>query len=213
MWIPDRVLARLAAQLGRPDGVAGRVVGRALNRGNRAVITAAVGAATEGVDGGTFADIGFGGGAGLALLLERAGADGRVVGVEIAPTMLDAARGRFRADIATGRLELHEAAMAALPLPDGSLDGLISTNTIYFIEDLAPAFGQLARVLRPSGRAVLGVADPLMMARMPFTKHGFRIRPVADVVAALDDAGLRLAEDRRVGHGDQAFHLLICRPR
>ncbi|WP_312871476.1 class I SAM-dependent methyltransferase [Amycolatopsis acididurans] len=212
MRIPDGLLTRLAVQLGRPHGVAGRAVGRMLNRGNRAVITAAVAAATDGAGGGAFADIGFGGGAGLALLLERAGREGRVVGVEIARTMLDAARSRFRADIAAGRLELHEAPMDALPLPDDSLDALISTNTIYFIEDLAPAFGQLVRVVRPSGRVVLGVGDPVAMAKMPVTRHRFRLRPMAEVIAALDEAGLSLLEDRRVGNRD-AFHLLICRRR
>jgi arsenite methyltransferase len=177
------------------------------------VITTAVAVAMDGGNGKTFADIGFGGGVGLGVLLDRVGNGGQVSGIEISPTMLGQARRRFRTDIDTGRLELHEAPMNRLPLADDSLDGLISTNTIYFIEDLAPAFDELARVLRPSGRAVLGVGDPAAMAKMPFTKHEFRLRPITDVTGHLHDAGLEVVEDRRVGDGDDAYHLLICQHR
>ncbi len=64
MAIKDRFTAGLARQLGRPEGLRGRLVGRGLNRGNRAVVTAAV-AATGAGPGQVAADIGFGGGLGL----------------------------------------------------------------------------------------------------------------------------------------------------
>ena len=44
------------------------------------------------------------------------------------------------------------------------------------------AFGEIARTVRPGGRAVVGLADPEAMASMPFTAHGFRLRPVDDVI-------------------------------
>jgi arsenite methyltransferase len=156
------------------------------------------------------AEIGFGGGAGLALLLDQVGPAGVVHGIEISPTMLAAARRRFDNHVKKGSLHLHEAAMRLLPLPDGSVDAAMSTNTIYFVEDLGAAMSELARVLRPGGRLALGVGDPAAMAKMPFTKHGFVLRPVSEIIESLRLAGFTLVEDRRVGDGPDAFHVLAC---
>lgn len=209
MAIRERALAGLSRQLGRPTGLVGRVVGRALNRGNRSVILAAV-EAVGAREGCTVAEIGFGGGAGLALLLEQVGPAGVVHGIEISPTMLAAARRRFENQVTNGSLRLHEAGMQQLPLPDGSVDAALSTNTIYFVDDLGAALSELARVLRPGGRLALGVGDPTAMAKMPFTKHGFTLRPITEVIDSLRSTGFTLIEDRRVGDGPDAFHVLIC---
>lgn len=209
MFVADRALAALARQLAEPSGFAGRIVGRLLNRGNRAVVEAAV----EAVDvdsGSVVADIGFGGGVGVNLLLQRVGDAGSVHGVELSTRMLDEARRRFRDQIARGHLHLHDARMENLPFPDSSLDAVISTNTIYFIADLTAALSELARVLRPAGRLALGIGDPDQMARMPFTRHGFRLRPIPGVIDQIRAAGLADVEDQRVGEGPEAFHLLVC---
>jgi arsenite methyltransferase len=208
--IPDRLLARLASQLRRPTGMAGLLTARMLNRGNRSAIVGAVAAAEVG-EGDTVADIGFGGGIGLELLLRRVGDGGTVHGADVSATMLERARRRFRGPIMAGKLVLHHAGMDSLPLPDACADAVITTNTVYFVDDLARALTELARVLRPSGRLVLGVGDPAAMARMPLTEHGFRLRPIAELVAAVGDAGLEFVEDRRVGDSPGAFHLLVCK--
>ena len=84
--------------------------------------------------------------------------------------------------------------MESLPIADGALDGWISLNTVYFVEDLPTAFAELRRVLAPSGRGVLGIADPEWMAQQAFTKYTFTVRPVTDVVAALTAAGLSVEQ-------------------
>jgi SAM-dependent methyltransferase len=210
MSLADRALSGLAGQLGQPTGFAGRVVGRILNRGNRSVVIAAVEAADVTAPESVVADIGFGGGVGLDLMLRRAGAAGSVHGVEMSETMLAEARHRFSDDIAAGRLHLHEARMECLPIPDASLDAIISTNTVYFVEDLAAALRELVRVLRPTGRLVLGVGDPEQMSKMPFTSHGFRLRPIEEIIALAREAGFAHVDDQRVGDGRRAFHLLVC---
>ncbi|WP_185976268.1 class I SAM-dependent methyltransferase [Mycolicibacterium sp. 018/SC-01/001] len=207
MAIADRALAGLARQLGEPSGFAGRVVGRLLNRGNRSIVAAAV-AATQARPGADVADIGFGGGVGLGMLLDS---DAAVVhGVEMSETMLAEAKRRFSDSIASGRLRLHSGRMESLPLDDSALDAIISTNTIYFVADLPAVLREFARVLRPGGRLVLGVGDPSQMSKMPFTRHGFRLRPVDELLPVIHEAGLRTTEDKRVGAGEGAFHLLVC---
>lgn len=81
------VLAGLARQLGRPSGLRGRFVAVMLNRSNRGSVTAAVEAVSV-APGSVVADVGFGGGVGLKLLIEAVGRSGQVHGVEVSDTML-----------------------------------------------------------------------------------------------------------------------------
>jgi SAM-dependent methyltransferase len=203
-------MAGIAKQLGHPSGVRGRLVGVALNRGNRRFVRAAV-QALQPEDGSAVVDVGFGGGVGLKFLLDSLGSSGRVHGVEVSETMLSQAARRYRRDIATGRLALHTASMTQLPFADGTLNGVLTVNTIYFVAELDPAFTELARVIDNSGRIVIGLADPDAMAKMPFTGHGFYLRPVPDVINTLRSAGLTV-KHRRVSEDDGAPHLLIATP-
>ena len=156
------------------------------------------------------ADLGFGGGVGLRLLLEATSPDGQVHGLELSEEMITVAGRRYRAMVLSGRLMLHRVRGASFPLPDSSLDALITVNTFYFVAELAPLLGEVARVLRPGARLVVGVGDPIRMARMPVTRHGFRLRPVDVLVEALEAAGLPIVEHRRVGLGDDAAQVLVA---
>lgn len=210
MGIRDRALASLAAQLGEPRGVPGHIVGRMLNRANRAAIRAAVDS-LDITPEAVLADLGFGGGVGLALLLGRLSNGGKVHGVDRSTTMVAAAARRFRDETTTGRLALHEASIECLPLATASVDGAITVNTLYFVTDLAPTLNEFARVLKPRGKLVIGLGDPDNMAREPLTAHGFHIRPLVEVTEALRDAGLEVNQHRRVGAGKGAVHLLVVR--
>ncbi|MBF6134599.1 methyltransferase domain-containing protein [Nocardia otitidiscaviarum] len=207
--LAGRLMSIVAGQLGHPSGPLGKVVALMLNRGNRAAVAAAVDAA-EVAAGEVAADIGFGGGVGLPLLLERAGADGVVYGVEISTDMLTRAKSRHTAEIGAGRLRLLAGSLDDLPFDADSLDAAITVNTLYFVADLDRACAELARVLRPKGRLVIGVGDPDAMAKMPFTPYGFRLRPVADIQAALGRAGFDV-EDEPLPGGPVPFHLLVAR--
>jgi arsenite methyltransferase len=200
----ERLLSTVAGQLGRPHGILSPFIARALNRGNEKAIAAAVDAA-EVERGGVAADIGFGGGVGLQLLLDRVGDDGVVHGIEIADDMLRRAKSKFGRD---GRLRLARGSLTEVPLDDGSVDALITVNTVYFISELDAACHELARVLRAGGRAVIGIGDPEVMAKLPFTKHGFTIRPVGEIAAALDNSGLQV-EQRRIDDKPIPRYLLV----
>ena len=95
-----------------------------------------------------------------------------------------------------------------MPLDDGSIQGAITVNTIYFVAELDRVFSELARVISSTGRVVVGIGDPVNMSHMPMTVHGYRLRPVDDVVAVATSAGLVLQDHRRAGDGDEAAHLL-----
>lgn len=205
--VPDVLLRTIGRQLGGPSGPLSPVVARLLNKGNYATIKAAVEALELGGNE-TLADIGFGGGAGLELLLAAA-PDGHVHGIEPSADMVARARRVYGKELGSGRLALHEASVESLPMPDAALDGWISINTIYFVSDLESAFRELARVLAPNGRGVLGVADPDWMASLPFTKHNFTLRPVADVAEMLERTGF-VVEPQVVRSNRAPYNLLVC---
>ena len=205
----ERLLSTVAGQLGRPHGILSPFVARALNRGNQRAIAGAVEAAHT-PRGGVAADIGFGGGVGLQLLLDRVGDDGVVHGIEIADDMLRRARSRFGGDVRSGRLRLASGSLTETGFQDGSLDALITVNTVYFITELDAACAELARVLRPGGRAVIGIGDPAVMAQLPFTSHGFTIRPVDEIAAALQNSGFQV-ELRRIDDKPIPRHLFVGR--
>lgn len=211
MGLRDRILGGMAAQYGRPTGFRGRLVGNMLNRANRSATAAAIDA-LDLQPGAVAADVGFGGGVGLELLLQRVGPEGRVHGVDLSPTMVSRAAGRFKSEIASGRLRLHSGSITQLPLEDRSVQGTITVNTIYFVEELDRAFSELARVIPSSGRVVVGIRDPEVMARAPFTAFGFRLRPVNEVIRVAKSAGLALQDLRVDGHGDGAMQLLVFTP-
>ncbi|GAA2066802.1 hypothetical protein GCM10009722_31510 [Williamsia deligens] len=202
-------MTAIARQLGHPSGLGGRLIGAALNRGNRNLVRTAADA-LHAAEGSVVADVGFGGGVGLPLLLDAVGNSGHVHGVEVSETMINQAARRHHRAIAAGRLVLHPASMTELPVADRAWDSLMTVNTIYFLADLDPALRECTRVLTDTGRLVVGLADPEAMARLPFTAHGFRLRPVAEVVDAMKNIGLSV-EHRRIADDEESPHLLIGR--
>jgi SAM-dependent methyltransferase len=96
-------------------------------------------------------DVGCGDGA-LATRLAAAGAV--VTGLDASAAMLGAAR--RRAKNAKVRLDLVRGDAAALPFADASFDRVLSVATLCFSADPARTIGEMARVLKPGGRLVLG---------------------------------------------------------
>jgi arsenite methyltransferase len=203
-----RVLAILGPQLGRQRGPVGWVAGAALNRLHRVVIADSV-ALLAPAPGAVVADVGFGGGLGLRQLLDAVGPQGTVHGVEITDLAIRRASWTFRADVRQGRLVLHQAPVADLPLADGSLSGLVTVNTIHHFDDLGAAFRAIAAALEPAGRLVVGFPDPdRQRAGKVAATHGHRPRSLSEVKAELEAAGLRLATHER-SYGD-AYHLMVA---
>ena len=128
--VPHRFVA---AQLRQPTGRFGRwVMTRVLNRGNAGLITSAVDALALQRDQ-SFLDLGFGGG--LALKLAAARTDAPLWGVDFSSDVVLEGVGQFRSLIRSGRLNLICADVADLPLRDGLIRAICTTNTLYFWPD------------------------------------------------------------------------------
>jgi len=101
----------------------------------------------------SYLDAGCGDGRYLAALATLGPLPGRIVGVDIAESILDTAR---RATAAAGvEPELLRANLERLPLADAEFDLVVSVQVIEHLLDPAAGLKELARVLKPGGTLLL----------------------------------------------------------
>jgi arsenite methyltransferase len=107
-------------------------------------------------EGATVLDLGCGAGADLLVAAQMVGPDGKAIGIDMTPSMLERARASAR-EMGLGNVELHEGLIESLPLEDESVDVVISNGVIDLVPDKDTVFDEIGRVLRPGGR--LQIAD------------------------------------------------------
>lgn len=101
-------------------------------------------------------DLGSGGGLDVLLSARRVGPTGFAYGLDMTPEMLALAR-RNATEAGVANVAFLEGRIEAIPLPDASVDVVISNCVINLSTDKAAVFREIGRVLRPGGR--VGVAD------------------------------------------------------
>jgi arsenite methyltransferase len=101
--------------------------------------------------GQTVLDLGSGAGIDLLLAARRVGADGRVIGVDMTPEMVERARANAAAAGAEN-VEVRQGIIEELPVESGSVDWVISNCVINLSPEKERVFAEIARVLRPEGR-------------------------------------------------------------
>ena len=97
-------------------------------------------------------DLGCGAGIDTVLAARRVGPTGRVVGLDMLAEMCDRAGGVVQRAGVADWCDIREGEMEAIPLPDGSVDVVISNGVINLSPRKSRVFAEVARVLRPGGR-------------------------------------------------------------
>jgi arsenite methyltransferase len=109
-------------------------------------------------------DLGSGGGLDVFLASKMVGPEGRAIGIDMTPAMIERARANATAGGYTN-VEFYQSTIDRIPLPDASVDCVISNCVLNLAPDKPAVFREIARILKPGGR--VAVSDIALKGELP----------------------------------------------
>jgi SAM-dependent methyltransferase len=143
-------------------------------------------------------DLGSGGGIDCFLAATQVGSEGRVIGLDMTTDMIKLAR-RNAKKVGATNVEFRYGEMEDIPLPDRSVDVIISNCVINLSPDKDAVFREAFRVLRPGGRVM--VSDMVVNGELPPAIRD-RLDAWAGCIAGALDESVYLDKIRTAGFED-----------
>jgi len=145
----EKLRSLITKQFGNPSGLIGRFIGNRMARGNAQDAQWTI--SLLGIQPHhRLLEIGFGPGVSTQMASAKA-SNGFVAGIDHSETMVQAASQRNANAIRSGRMELNQGDVTALPYPDRSFDIVYSLHSIYFWQHPVDCLKEIKRVLKPDG--------------------------------------------------------------
>jgi arsenite methyltransferase len=138
--------------------------------------------------GDTVLDLGSGGGIDVLLSAKRVGPTGKAYGLDMTDDMLALARENQRKAGATN-VEFLQGEIENIPLPDNSVDVVISNCVINLSADKSTVLREAFRVLRPGGR--FAVSDVVVRGHVPDSVRQSMLLWVGCIAGALEESDYR----------------------
>jgi SAM-dependent methyltransferase len=163
-------------QVRKPSGPLGKRVVRAMNLSHATMTEWALQQVTV-PKNAAILDVGCGGGRTVARLAALA-PEGKVFGLDYSAASVAVSRDTNAREVETGRVQIEQGSVAALPFPDCTFDIVTAVETHYYWPDLPANVREVLRVLRPGGtfaliaetyrggplRLLYGIVMPLLRA-------------------------------------------------
>ncbi|MDG6223035.1 MAG: class I SAM-dependent methyltransferase [Candidatus Bathyarchaeota archaeon] len=150
---PENKQQKIMDQFKCPIGIEGQTVAKIMNRSHRALTDWGLKKVKIRSDY-LILDIGCGGGKTISKLAEQA-VHGKVFGIDYSGDMVDYSRQINKELIDQNRVSIVQCSVDKTGFPDSFFDLITAIETYYFWPNLAEAFEEIKRLLKPNGKLVL----------------------------------------------------------
>ena len=181
----------VAKQLRKPNGEFGKIVAGKMNEGNK-ILTDLTYNSVNKFEGKYVLEIGFGNGYFLPKLIINNCE--KIYGIDYSELMVEEASIILKSFIENKTIELKLASSDSIPYQDNYFDKICTINTIYFWDEPINIIKEIKRVLKSGGIFSIGFRSKERIKILEFTKYGFSLYSIADVVKLFEDFNFQLIE-------------------
>ena len=157
MELIDRVKGFIDNQYRKPKGLIGTYIGEKMVRQHKPETLWTIDLLNI-QQSESVLELGCGAGYAMKLILKQ-NIVGKVVGLDLSPTVIRSAMIRNKKALNNEKAELIQANVKSLPFEDAQFDKVFSIHTIYFWDDISATVSEIFRVLKPGGVFILTFCD------------------------------------------------------
>ncbi len=179
-----------AAQLRKPHGEEGIKTGEWMSHGNRHIIQDSL-TILNAVAGDTILEIGMGNGQFVTQILEKH-ANILYTGCDYSELMVEEAKKQNTKWISEMRAQFLLGNAKELPFEKERFSKILTVNTLYFWDKETVVLNEFKRVLKPSGKLIIGFRPKHQTQNYPFTKYGFTQFSKEEAIELVANNGFRI---------------------
>lgn len=184
-------LKNIAEQLSKPNGEAGIHMGEMMNSTNFSMTSDCINQLNL-KENTSVLEIGHGNCGHLGFILSQAN-HLKYTGLEISSLMSDEAK-KINSQFLSKDVQFVLYDGIKFPFQEECFDSIFTVNTIYFWKDPQDFLAEIYRVLKPTGKMLITMADKTFMEKLPFTKYIFTLYDTIEVKKFAENAGFEISE-------------------